>query len=292
MSQVHYEIRKNVAVLTLNRPEQANAQSAVMLEELDSAFDRAVSDETVRVIVLKANGKHFSAGHDLGADARENEPWKSMHADVPNTGLLRMYNWEAKHFYGYSQKWRDLPKPTIAAVQGACIAAGLMLAWPCDLIVAADDAWFSDPVLHMGICGVEYQAHAWEFGPRKAKELLFTAGVIDAHEAHRLGMVNRVVPPASLEEATLALADQIAQMPPHALMLAKRAVNQALDAQGQQVALRAAFDLHSLGHANAWVKTGGAPAGSLDTMKESNRSARLQAKAGSQEGTRAVAIGA
>src|SRR6185312_5396549 len=129
-----------------------------------------------------------------------------------------MYKWELSHFFGYSRKWRDLPKPTIAAVQGACVAAGLMLAWPCDLIIAADDAVFSDPVVRMGIGGVEYHGHAWEFGPRKAKELLFTAGFIDAAEAHRLGMVNRVVPRDSLEEATLALAGEISRMHPHALL--------------------------------------------------------------------------
>jgi enoyl-CoA hydratase len=274
MSLIEYEVRDRVAVVTLNRPEQRNAQNAALLKELDEAFDRAVADDGVRVIVLKANGKHFSAGHDIAPEVLESEPWKSMFDDVSSTGMLRMYNWEAKHYFGYSRKWRDLPKPTIAAVQGACIAAGLMLAWPCDLIIAADDARFSDPVLRMGIGGVEYHAHTWEFGPRKAKELLFTAGYIDAEEAHRLGMVNRVVPRAELEDAAMALAAEISKMHPHALLMAKRAVNQTLDAQGQHSALQSAFDLHSLGHANAWAVCGHVVTVGLDEMTDGNRNAR------------------
>jgi enoyl-CoA hydratase len=273
VSLVEYEVRERVALLTLNRPEQRNAQNAALLKELDEAFDRAVADRQVRVIVLKANGKHFSAGHDLSRQATNGPPWDEMFGDVEQNGLLEMYKWELGHFFGYSRKWRDLPKPTIAAVQGACIAAGLMLAWPCDLIIAADDARFGDPVIRMGIGGVEYQAHTWEFGPRKAKELLFTAGFIDAHEAHRLGMVNRVVPRDELEDATLALANEIAQMHPHALLMAKRTVNHALDAQGQHNALQSAFDIHSLGHANAWIVCGYPVMVGLDEMTKANKAA-------------------
>jgi len=166
MEYIDYEVRGRVALITLNRPGQHNAQNAQLLAELDQSFDRAVDDKDVRVIVLKANGKHFSAGHDL---APQGEPWASMFDDVDENGLLKMYKWELKHYFGYSKKWRDLPKPTIAAVQGACIAGGLMLAWPCDLIIASSDARFSDPVIRMGIGGVEYHGHTWEMGPRKAK---------------------------------------------------------------------------------------------------------------------------
>jgi enoyl-CoA hydratase len=268
VSLVEYEIHDRVAVLTLNRPDQRNAQNAALLKELDEAFDRAVADREVRVIVLKAAGKHFSAGHDLSNTAQNGPPWNEMFGDINENGLLEMYKWELGHFFGYSRKWRDLPKPTIAAVQGACIAAGLMLAWPCDLIVAADDARFGDPVIRMGIGGVEYQAHTWEFGARKAKELLFTAGFIDAH---RLGMVNRVVPPGELVEATMALAHEIAQMHPHALLMAKRSVNHALDAQGQHNALQAGFETHSLGHANAWIIAGYPVLVGLNEMTNANR---------------------
>lgn len=271
MSLVEYELDDRVAVLTLNRPEQRNAQNAALLKELDEAFDRAVAEKAARVIVLKAAGKHFSAGHDLSDGARNGPPWDGMFGDVDENGLLEMYKWELGHYFGYSRKWRDLPKPTIAAVQGACIAAGLMLCWPCDLIVAADDARFGDPVVRMGIAGVEYQAHAWEFGPRKAKELLFTGGFIDAAEAHRLGMVNRVVPRDELEAQTLALAHEIARMHPHALMLAKRTINQALDAQGQHSALQHAYDIHALGHANAWAVAGYPVLVGLDEMTRGNK---------------------
>jgi enoyl-CoA hydratase len=276
MAIIEYEVRDRVALITLNRPERRNAQNAELLKELDKAFDQGVADPEVRVIVLKANGKSFSAGHDLSDEARNGPPWDHMFDGVKENGLLEMYKWELGHYFGYSKKWRDLPKPTIAAVQGACVAAGLMLAWPCDLIIAADDAVFSDPVVRMGIGGVEYHGHAWEFGPRKAKELLFTGGFIDAAEAHRLGMVNRVVPRDSLEEATLALASEISHMHPHALLMAKRAVNQALDAQGQHVALNAAFDLHSLGHANAWIACGYPVMVGLTELKEGNKAARRE----------------
>ena len=187
---------------------------------------------------------------------------------------MRMYRWESKHFLGYSRKWRDIQKPTIASVQGACIAAGLMLIWPMDLIVAADNARFSDPVVRMAIGGVEYHGHTWELGPRKAKELLFTAGWMGAEEAHRLGMLNKVVPLDQLHEATLELANNIAQMHPHGLMMAKRAVNQTMDIMGQYAALQACFDTHSLGHANAWAAQGKATLANLAEMTKGNKASR------------------
>jgi enoyl-CoA hydratase len=274
MTYILYETADRIATVTLDRPKQNNAQNAALLKELDEAFARATADEGVRVIILRANGKHFSAGHDIAPEVLTQEPWLSMFDDVDNTGLLRMYDWEEQHYFSYSRRWRDIPKPTIAAVQGACIAAGLMLAWPMDLIVAADDARFSDPVVRMGIGGVEYQGHAWEFGARKAKELLFTAGWIDAAEAHRLGMVNRVVPRDDLDAQTRALALEIAKMHPHALRMAKRSVNATLDAMGQHAALAHGFDLHSLGHANAWATWGKVTTAGLDEMTEGNRSSR------------------
>jgi enoyl-CoA hydratase len=271
VSLVEYEVQDRVAVITLNRPEQRNAQNAELLKELDECFDRAVEEKDVRVIVLRGEGKHFSAGHDLSDAAQSGPPWDHMFNNVKEDGLLDMYKWELGHFFGYSRKWRDLPKPTIASVQGACVAAGLMLCWPCDLIIASEDARFGDPVIRMGIAGVEYQGHAWEFGARKAKELLFTAEFISAEEARQLGMVNRVVPREKLEEETLALANKIAQMHPHALMLAKRTINQTLDAQGQHQALQSAFDIHSLGHANAWITSGYPVMVGLEEMTKANK---------------------
>src|SRR5262249_10464568 len=162
---------------------------------------------------------HFSAGHDIkGIGATEPKHWT----------VAQIYENESRQYLGYSLKWRNIPKPSIAAVQGVCIAGGLLLAWPCDLIVAADDAKFSDPVALMGIGGVEYHGHTWELGPRLAKEILFTGRPVRADEALRAGMVNRVVARADLRSATRQLALQIARMHPFALRMAKRAVNQTL----------------------------------------------------------------
>jgi enoyl-CoA hydratase len=273
MSLILYEVRDRVAILTLNRPEANNAQNPPLLAELDAAFDKAAADDNVRVIVLNASGKHFSAGHDISPEVVKHEPWLSMFDDVDQNGLMQMYKWESKHFLGYSQKWRNIPKPTIASVQGACVAAGLMLIWPMDLIVAADNARFSDPVVRMAIGGVEYHGHTWEFGARKAKEMLFTARWMNAEEAEKLGMLNKVVPLDQLHEATLELANQIATMHPHGLMMAKRAVNQTMDIMGQYAAIQACFDTHSLGHANAWAADGRATLANLDEMTAANKKA-------------------
>jgi enoyl-CoA hydratase len=251
-----YEADDGVATITLNRPDRRNAQNQALLEALNEAWERAAADNEVRVILLRANGPHFSSGHDMSIDQLPESSYKEMFGAIKERGLLGHYNWEAKHYLGFSRRWRDIPKPSIAAVQGACIAGGLMLVWPCDLIVAADNARFSDPVVLMGIGGVEYHGHTWELGARKAKEMLFTAKSVDAAEAHRLGMVNRVVPLVELDDAARTLAIEIAQMPPHALAMAKRVVNQTLDCQGQYAALQSCFDIHSLGHASAYTQCG------------------------------------
>jgi enoyl-CoA hydratase len=246
-----------VATITLDRPDRRNAQNQQLLEDLNDAWERAAADDNVRVILLRANGPHFSAGHDMSPEEAANNPaFKKISDSIATRGILGLYTWEAKHYFGFSRRWRDIPKPSIAAVQGACIAGGLLLAWPCDLIIAADNARFSDPVVLMGIGGVEYHGHTWELGPRKAKEMLFTAKPVSALEAERRGMVNRVVPVAELDEQARALALEIAQMHPHALAMAKRAVNQTLDTMGQYAALQSCFDIHQLGHASAYAQSG------------------------------------
>lgn len=262
LDHVKYEVDGHVGVITLDRPEAANAQSEKVLVELDEAWRAAEADRDVKVIVLRATGKHFSAGHDMSGT----QP-TSADREIPLPDS--MYDWETRVYLHYAKRWRDVPKPSIAAVQGKCIAAGLMLCWPCDLIVAADDAEFSDPVVHLGICGVEYHAHTWEFGHRKAKELLFTGDAITAEEARHLGMVNKVVPRADLDRTALELAHRIARQDSFALRLAKRTVNRALDAQGFGVSLEASFDMHQLGHNRALVITGDKPVlTSLSGMKE------------------------
>ncbi|WP_306320043.1 MULTISPECIES: enoyl-CoA hydratase [unclassified Streptomyces] len=258
MDQILYEAKDGIAVITLNRPEAANAQSMELLDALDAAWSRAAEDDDVRVIVLRANGKHFSAGHDLKGDSHTPD----------KITLEHIYGLECHRYLGYSLRWRNVPKPSIAAVQGKCIAAGLMLCWPCDLIVAAENAEFSDPVVRMGISGVEYHGHTWELGPRKAKEILFTGRALTAEEAERTGMVNRVVPLDELDGAARDLAEQIAQMPAFGLRQAKRAVNQTLDVQGFQSALQSAFDIHQTGHGNAISVDGYPILTRLDDMKK------------------------
>ncbi|MFI6776335.1 enoyl-CoA hydratase [Nocardia sp. NPDC050412] len=253
-----YGVADKIATITLNRPEVANAQNGELLDELDAAWARAAADDDVSVIVLRAEGKHFSSGHDL----RSGGP-------LPDKITLDMiYNVESRRYLEYSLRWRNVPKPSIAAVQGRCISGGLLLCWPCDLIVAAEDALFSDPVVLMGIGGVEYHGHTWELGPRKAKEILFTGRPVTAREAEQVGMVNKVVPRAELDAQTTALATQIAEMPPFGLRQAKRAVNQTLDIQGFYAAIQSVFDVHQTGHGNALSHAGLPILAHLDEMKQ------------------------
>lgn len=241
-----------VARITQNRPEARNAQNYQLTYDLNAAFDEAAADESVKVIILAGAGPHFSAGHDLrgGGPPLSSYPTVGTWREFNKKGAEGYMAVEEEIYLGMCRRWRNIPKPTIAQVQGKCIAGGLMLAWVCDLIVASDDAMFSDPVVQMGVCGVEYFAHPWELGARKAKEMLFTADWVTAQDAYRLGMVNHVVPREELESFTLALAEKIAQKPSFALKLAKEAVNQTLEAQGQWQAMLAVFNLHQLAHSH------------------------------------------
>jgi enoyl-CoA hydratase len=247
--EVLYDVRDRVAVITLNRPEYANAQNSAMTYALDTAFGRAVNDDRVAVLVLAGAGKHFCGGHDIGTPGRDRQAvlWWDH---VGKAGADARYAREMEVYLGMCRRWREIPKPVIAMVHGACIAGGLMLAWVCDLIVAADDAFFADPVVRMGIPGVEYFAHPWMLGPRLAKEVLFTGGRFGAERAYQAGMVSRVVPRASLETVTFELAGQVAEMPAFGLALAKRAVNQCEDLMGMRPGMDAVFGLHHLAHAH------------------------------------------
>jgi enoyl-CoA hydratase len=252
---VRYEVPvPKIARITLDRPERRNAQDTELLYALNDAFDRAAHDDDIVVIVLAAAGPHFSAGHDL----REPDPlgaherFRTVGAagGFTDPGAAGVMAREEEIYLGFSERWRNIPKPTIAEVHGKVIAGGLMLAWPCDLIVAAEDAEFIDNVVAMGVNAVEFFNHPYEFGYRKAKELLFTSGSLSAAEAERLGMVNLVVPRAQLSVATMALAARIAEQPPFALKLAKQSVNAAQDAAGRPEAIRNAFALHQLAHSH------------------------------------------
>lgn len=255
MACVQYETEGPVAWVTLDRPEYRNAQNVAMLRELDEAYMRAMADDAVKVVVLRGAGKHFSAGHDIGTPGRDiDKPFERLatgwypHANKP--GAEAAYVREADAYLGLCRKWRELPKPTIAMVHGACIAGGLMLAWCCDLIVASDDAFFADPVVRMGIPGVEYFAHAHALGPRKAKEFLFLGGRMSAEDAQRAGMINRVVARESLEESVREWAMKISEMPRFGLALTKQAINLAEDRMGLRDTMEAVYGMHHLAHAH------------------------------------------
>ncbi|ATY13148.1 enoyl-CoA hydratase [Amycolatopsis sp. AA4] len=272
---VTYEVRGPVAVVTLNRPQYRNAQNSKMTYALDAAFTKAVDDPDVKAIVLAGNGKHFCAGHDIGTPGRDVDQSFERKAVIwwdhtDRAGVDSRFARESEVYLGMCRRWREIPKPVIAMVQGACIAGGLMLAWSCDFIVASDDAFFSDPVVRMGIPGVEYFAHPWVMNPRAAKEFLYTGDRFGAERAQALGMVNHVVPRAELEEATFAIAERIAQMPQLGLALTKKAVNQAEDLMGMRSGMDSVFGLHHAAHAHN---------AELDTDSLAGLDARSMAKA-------------
>jgi len=243
--EVRYDQRGRIALITLNRPEYANAQNSAMTYALDAAFTRAVNDDQVAVLVLAGAGKHFSSGHDLRALLSDDEPdeWQLMR-DTPEG---KMYH-EKVMYYDRCKRIHDFRKPTIAAVQGSCIAAGLMLAAMCDLIVAADDAVFSNPVLRLTGAGVELLVEPWELGIRKAKEFLLTGDTIDAQEAWRLGLVNKVVPRAELSERAAELAARIALVPPVTAQVVKDSLNHVGELMGKSASWKYHFMAHHWMH--------------------------------------------
>lgn len=235
----------HVRRISLNRPEARNAQDREMLDELDAAMTKAAGDDSVRVVILAGVGEHFSAGHDLKQAQRERA----------SMSVEERWSFETERYYRYCLNIFDHPKPVIAQVRGGCIAAGFMLANMCDMIVASEDAFFSDPVCHtLGAAAVEVLVHPWVLGQRKARELLYTGGRLGAREAEMAGMVNHVVAGDQLESRTLELAQRIAAAPPFTLTLLKRSLNRSLDAQGFRTALAAHFDTHQLSHVSEAFK--------------------------------------
>ena len=252
---IEYSVEGAVATITLNRPEVANAQDTQLIDELDAAFDLAEADDEVRVVVMAANGRHFSAGHDLKALVGDVEPdkWRLMR-DTPEG----KFHHEKTMYFDRCLRIRDFPKPTIAAVHGKCIAAGVMLAAMCDLIVASDDASFQNPVLRMTGAAVEILIEPWEMPPRKAKEFLLTAQTITAADAERLGMVNRVVPRDELAATVQEMAEAIALVPPATAAVVKRSINKTLELMGQ----KDAWDYHFMAH--HWMHNTDTALGALD----------------------------
>jgi enoyl-CoA hydratase len=255
--------------IMLNRPETRNAQNRGLLVDLHDAFLEAEADDQVRVVILGGHGSMFSSGHDLGSkDAIAERTGDDPHPTYRINGATRkgseslmLQEWH--YFFENTKRWRNLRKITVAQVHGDVYAAGLMLMWACDLIVAAEGTRFADVVgTRLGMCGVEYFAHPWEFGPRKTKELMLTGDAIDVDEAHQLGMVSKIFPVDELSERTLEFARRIAALPTMTALLIKESVNQTVDNMGFQNALAACFTIHELNHSHwAWVHGGGMPAG-------------------------------
>lgn len=253
--------------ITLNRPQARNAQNRSMLVELNDAFMAAERDDAVKVVILAANGPIFSSGHDMGSAAQmaEVSPGPEQHESARTNGGSRdlvekrdLQEWH--YFFQNTLRWRNLRKITIAQVHGQVISAGLMLMWACDLIVAAEGTLFCDVVgTRLGMCGMEYFAHPWEFGPRKTKELMLTSDAIDAEEAYRLDMVSKIYPADQLGEKTLAFARRITTVPTMAALMIKESVNQSVDNMGFHNALNASFTLHQLNHAHWAEKHVGTP---------------------------------
>lgn len=255
-NMVRYEKpTENIARVVMARADKHNAINPQMIFEINDAFNKALYDDQVKVIILAAEGRNFSAGHDITETVEQYQA--AIQAQPNKVGTWsgfqesETHGWYAAEKEGYletARRWRNLSKPTICAVQGKCIAGALIFPWVCDLIIAARSAQFSDPVVDFGVSGVEWLAHPWELGHRKAKEFLFTADSWSADEAWRLGMVNHVVDNEELENFTLEMAKKIAKKPAFALKLAKEAVNKTQDIQGQANAIDAAFSLHHLCH--------------------------------------------
>jgi enoyl-CoA hydratase len=263
-----------IARIMLNRPDSRNAQNRGLLVELDDAFLRAEADDDVRVVILGGMGPMFSAGHDLGSkdSMAEMLPGPGQHPTRTINGATRkgaeglmLQEWH--YYFENTRRWRNLRKITIGQAHGDVYAAGLMLLWACDLIVCAADASFADVVgTRLGMCGVEYFAHPWEFGPRKAKELLLTGDSLSADDAHALGMVSKVFPTEELGERTLEFARRIAKLPTMTSLLIKEAVNQTVDNMGFYNALNACFTLHELNHSHwAQVNDDGFPIAKEDS---------------------------
>lgn len=256
--RIRYDIpAPGVARITLARADKHNAQDRRMLYDIDAGFSRAVGDESVKVIVLAADGVNFSSGHDL----TDLEPLAcfdtvTLAGSFTEPGGHGWMSREEEIYLGLCWRWRNVPKPTIAQVQGKVIAGGLMLVWPCDIVIASEDATFADPVVAFGVNGHEYFTHVWELGHRLAREMLFRGHALTARQCEVRGMVNHVVARDDLEDYTLQIATEIAERPAIGLKLAKMAVNQSLDSQGQWNALQAAFTLHQFGHSYAETQFG------------------------------------
>ncbi len=220
--RVHYETRDDgtIAVIGMARERYRNALSRQMVEEIDAAFERAAADDAVRVIVLRGEGPTFSAGHDLGSpDAL------AMRAEREGEAMGRRYPRTRAMDVDPHLRWRAIPKPTIAMVQGHCIYAAWMLASAMDVIFAADNAQFLPT-------NFAYFSVPWDIGARRAMYLMYDNRFIDAREAKEWGFVSDVFPADRLEAETMAYAARVARQDPFQLRMMKHSIHQMQEIQG------------------------------------------------------------
>jgi enoyl-CoA hydratase len=227
------ERRGPAAWITLNRPDKLNAMNGALVGELRARLREVENDEGVKVVVLTGAGRAFSSGYDISEEVGDRivgaDQWRSVLAvDVD----LAMELW-------------SLSRPTIAAVRGWCLAGACELAMACDLIVATEDARFGEPEIRYG-SGPVALLMPFVLGQKKTNELLFTGDTIDAHEAHRCGLVNRVVEAGGLESAVEELVRKIAPTPLPILRLTKLALVRAYEAMGLRSAVAANLDLSAI----------------------------------------------
>ena len=232
---IEVERRGRIEIIRLNRPRYRNAQSRIMLEEMNTAFAAAELDNAVHVIVLAGAGEHFSAGHDLGTP----EEVEDRNTKPFGEGTLAQINRSWHLFVESSLRWRDVKKPTIAQVQGYCIFGGFLIASCMDIIIASDDAKFLPSHLQL-------HTAPWELGIRKAKQILFENRFIHAPEALALGLVTEVVPRERLERAVMAQAERFAENDLLTLRMLKHSINAAQDAMGYRNAIQGAHSSYML----------------------------------------------
>jgi enoyl-CoA hydratase len=242
-----YEEIGRVARVTLNRPETHNVQNARLILELDEAVKKADFDPEIRVIILRGTGKSFSSGHDLSASPNDRlqQEFLARHRRSVEDRL----EVEEEFYLEKCLAIRNLKKPTIAAIHGNVVLGGMMLAFMCDLVIAAENTRLWNPSLRHCGTGGEILVLPFEIGFRKAKEYLWTGDFIPIHEAERLGMVNRVVPDDQLDKEAVRLAERIALMPPVAVKINKRYLNKIQDHIGMSMAFEYHFAMHQLAHA-------------------------------------------
>lgn len=228
---ITYSVADHVAQLTLNRPERLNALHAGALHEINAAMDQAEADAAVRVIVVSGAGRAFSSGFDLKAQMEQKPEgdavWRAI-LDLDFDTTMRFWN---------------SPKPTIAAVHGACLAGAFELAMACDITIADDDATFGEPELKFG-AGIVTLLLPWMTSPKQAKRIILSADDrIPAREALAMGLVSRVVAPGTHLAEALRTARGIALMDPNLVVQTKKALNRTYDIQGMPTALRMALDI-------------------------------------------------